>query len=213
MKLHLGCGERYLKGYCNIDFPSTEHTIQKTSVADEYANIPDLKYENNSIAEVRLHHVFEHFDRAQACGLIATWHFWLKEGGVLHIEVPDFFRTVLAYLSPLNSFHEKMVGIRHIFGSQEASWAVHFDGYDIARFKKMFELFGFEIIEKKKSSWMGTYNIEIIAKKTEKVFSKDEYQEAAKVYLSQFCLDGSESEKIMLEVWMNNFRTQIDKFY
>ncbi len=211
MKLHLGCGERYLDGYLNVDFPSTEHTIQKTSVADEHADISELKYEKSSIDEIRLHHVFEHFDRAQACGLVAAWHRCLRDGGILHIEVPDFFRTMIAYLSPFTTFHEKMIGIRHIFGSQEASWAVHFDGYDSSRFKNMLGLFGFEIIETKKNSWMGTYNIEIIARKKDKIFSEDDYYEAAKMYLCQFCIDESKTEKRMLEVWLNNFKTQLNK--
>ena len=106
MKLHLGCGQRYLDGYTNIDFPSTEHTVQTVSVADEFHNLFELLYKQKTIDEIRLHHVFEHFDRATACAFMVGWNSWLKIGGNLRIEVPDFeigfdrnFDQLIGYLS------------------------------------------------------------------------------------------------------------------
>jgi predicted SAM-dependent methyltransferase len=93
MKLHLGCGQKYMEGYINIDYPSSEHTIQQTSVADEFHNLYELKYSAQSIEEIRLHHVFEHFERMSACAFMAAWNSWLKLGGILRIEVPDFETT------------------------------------------------------------------------------------------------------------------------
>ena len=79
-KLHLGCGQRYLEGYVNIDFPAAEHTVQEQSVADRHADLLCLSYPAGSIDEIRLHHVFEHFDRHTACALMASWQSWLKVG-------------------------------------------------------------------------------------------------------------------------------------
>jgi hypothetical protein len=59
-RLHLGCGERYLDGYVNIDCPSSEHTVQRTSPADRLADITQLRYEPESVEEVRLHRAVEH---------------------------------------------------------------------------------------------------------------------------------------------------------
>ena len=81
MKLHLGCGQIYLNGYVNIDYPLTEHTVQQASVADEFCDLTNMHYKAGSIEEVRLHHVFEHFPRAQAIALLASWHSWLQRGG------------------------------------------------------------------------------------------------------------------------------------
>jgi len=211
MKLHLGCGERHLDGYLNIDYPSAEHTVQTKSVADQFADITAIKYESDTIDEVRLHHVFEHFSRAQACALVAAWHGWLKAGGVLHLEVPNFRRTALAILSPFVPFKEKMVGIRHIFGSQEARWAVHLDGYCPARLKKLLTAFGFEVVSVEKNSYKGTYNLEIIAKKASPTRPKEEHAALAEQYLSQFCLDDSPTEKSMLGVWLKEFSAQLSK--
>jgi predicted SAM-dependent methyltransferase len=84
MKVHLGCGNKYLEGYLNIDLPSSEHTIMDVK-ADMYADIRTVQFPENSIDEVRLHHLFEHFNRAEALKLLSRWRTWLKVGGILHI--------------------------------------------------------------------------------------------------------------------------------
>src|SRR6185369_2221030 len=114
MKLHLGCGQRYLDGYINIDFPSSSHSIQETSVADLHADILSLHYPEKSVEEIRSHHVFEHFPRPIACALLAGWYLWLKEGGLLRIEVPDFRRTAQRLLNPFLSFKKRAVAERHL---------------------------------------------------------------------------------------------------
>ena len=60
MKLHLGCGGTYLEGYVNIDYLTTEQTIMNVK-ADIYQDITTLEYDDNSIDEIRSHHMFEHF--------------------------------------------------------------------------------------------------------------------------------------------------------
>jgi hypothetical protein len=208
MKLHLGCGQRYLEGYVNIDFPASEHTVQIKPVADEFGDITKLRYKAASIEEVRLHHTYEHFIRSVACGLLASWHSWLKDGGTVHIEVPDFTRTAISVLNPLSDEHTKAVGLRHIFGSNEADWAIHYEGWTLPRLKKLLELFGFSVMAIDRNSWHGTFNIEVVAVKKQNL-SKDELEAKAKTYLSDFILD--ESELPLLEVWVGQYRDQIDQ--
>ncbi|MFI5240696.1 MAG: hypothetical protein ACHQUB_03235 [Candidatus Saccharimonadia bacterium] len=209
LRLHLGCGQVHLDGYVNIDFPTSEHTVQEKSVADEFADITKLSYKPGSVSEVRLHHTYEHFIRSIACALLASWYSWLCEGGIVHVEVPDFTRTALSVLSPLSSEQTKAVGLRHIFGSNEAAWAVHYEGWSLPRLTKLLELFGFELTESKRNSWHGTFNIEVIAKKTATKLSKKDLEEKARQYLKEFLLD--DSELPLLAVWMQQYREQIDQ--
>ena len=146
MKLHLGCGQKHLKGYINIDFPISKHSIQEISMADIHTDITQLSYPLSTIDEIRLHHVFEHFTRPIAYALIAVWRHWLKTRGILHIEVPDFYKTSLLILNPFSSSRKKSIALRHLFGSHEASWAVHREGYTISRLRKMLKITGFDIL-------------------------------------------------------------------
>ncbi|MBU0568950.1 MAG: hypothetical protein ABII99_02405 [Patescibacteria group bacterium] len=213
MKLHLGCGEKYLKGFVNIDFPSKFHTIQNKSVADKYANIFELKYKKDSIEEIRLHHVFEHFERSIALGLIAGWRSWLKKDGILRIEVPDFDRSIGRVLNFFSDERAKCVALRHIFGSQEASWAKHCEGWSPKRLKKILILFGFNIVQITKNSWKNTYNFEIIATRIEEQFNQQKCEQIAKKILKKYLVDNSESELRLLSVWMNKFKKQIKQIW
>lgn len=208
IKLHLGCGQKYMEGYINIDYPSAEHTVQKTSVADEFHDIRKLNYEAGTIDEVRLHHVFEHFERFNACAYLASWNSWLKMGGKIHIEVPDFETTIKKNFNIINKSKFEGVGLRHIFGSQEASWAVHYEGYSEGKLRSLAALFGFGNIQIIKSNYKRTYNIEVIAEKNKKL-SKDECYKSAATYLSSYMVDDSDTEKTMLQVWLDQYNEQI----
>lgn len=132
IRLHLGCGENYLEGYVNVDFPPSEHTVIKPR-ADLFKDIRDLEYPEESVDEVRSHHLFEHFSRVEAIDLLLKWMKWLKPGGILRIETPDFYRC--AHLFIFSNFEERTQLARHIFGSQEAKWAYHLDGWWDQKFK------------------------------------------------------------------------------
>ena len=211
MKLHLGCGQRYLEDYINIDYPASEHSVQEKSVADIHADITQLSYPASSIDEVRLHHVFEHFTRPVACGLVSAWRSWLKPRGILHIEVPDFRSTVFVVLNPLSSSRSKTVAIRHIFGSHEASWAIHCEGWTASQLSNLLKRLEFEMLELRKNSWKGTYNFEVIARKNDIDLSKVESEKRVKDFLSGYLVDSSQGELKLLSVWMDEYRNQINK--
>lgn len=211
MKLHLGCGEVHLLDYINIDFPPEFHTVQVDKAADEYHNILELSYPPESIDEIRHHHVFEHFSRAVAIGLLAGWWSWLKPEGLLHIEVPDFNRTALSVLDPFSSERKKMVGLRHIFGSQEADWAVHYEGWSSQRLKKLLKQMGFRINKIEKQSYKATYNFHIYAQKQVNQLSQNDFRDIARLWLKKSLVDESVSELKMLEIWMEQFDNQIKK--
>lgn len=210
LKLHLGCGERYLDGYHNVDYPPSEHTVQTDTRVDEYANILELRYSAKTVAEIRLHHVFEHFSRPVACALIAAWWSWLRPAGLLRIEVPDFDRTAVAVLNPLSSGRARYVALRHIFGSQEATWAVHQEGWSPKRLKQLLVDMGFDSIKIARNSYQGTYNFEIYGFKSASNLSIDHFEKIARSFLSKYMVNDTPSEKRMLETWMDIYRKQVE---
>lgn len=211
MKLHLGCGQRYLEGYRNIDFPASEHTVQVSPVADELLDFTTLYCPPGSIAEVRLHHVFEHFPRAQAVGLLICWYFWLQPGGELRIEVPDFLRQALRILNPLSSAQSRRLGIRHIFGSHEARWAVHCEGWTVENLTDVLTALGFHVKDVRRNQWLGTHNLELLAQKRAVARTRPEQESAARAFLRDFLVDDSAGERTLLDVWLRELRTQVDR--
>ncbi len=211
MKLHLGCGQKYLNGYVNVDYPLTEHSVQVESVADVHQDITTLRYPRGTVDEIRLHHVFEHFTRPVACALVAAWRSWLKPQGILHIEVPDFERTARVILKRFASFKQRAVAERHIFGSHEAQWAIHCHGYTPKTMATLLNSYGFKPIETKKTEWLGTYNLEMRAQRGDKEFSKDELLGVTRKLLSNYLVDDSSSELRLLEIWLRIYDEQLEK--
>ncbi len=149
VKLHLGCGQNYLDGYVNVDLPTEGQTIMEAK-ADIYQDIRELAYAPGEVDEVRNHHLLEHFSRQEALKLILQWSRWLKTGGRLVIETPDFETAFAKFTdAPIET---KFKIARHIFGSQENDWAFHKDWWGKEKFTFVLEKLGFKIVEIKNNT-------------------------------------------------------------
>lgn len=214
-KLHLGCGRKYLDGYVNIDFPASEHTVQKDLTADIHADIHGLVYPIDSIDEIRLHHVFEHFSRPTALALLCRWRDWLKPGGEIKLETPDASACFKQMLSPFTSFAAKQQVMRHLFGSHEAEWAFHADGWYEEKFRITLAKLGYSNIQVFKTKWEMLRNIEVTATKTDVKLCYAEYEKAVEELLTMSAVTLKqervrivpESEISMVKVWMDAWKS------
>ena len=204
IRLHLGCGETYLDGYVNVDLSPADHPVQNASPADVHADITTLRYEPSSVAEVRLHHVFEHFDRPTALRVLIDWYEWLEPGGRLMIETPDFEAAVRRFRRPWRR-SQRDLALRHVFGSHEAAWAVHADGWYEGKFREVLGGLGFQVSKVRRATWRGTDNITVEARKPEAApLTRDEQIERATGILSGSLVDGSSTELRLLQVWVDS---------
>ncbi len=145
LRLHLGCGETLFPGYVNIDHPSSEHNVMAVR-PDVTIDIRQLDFAPESVDEVRCHHLFEHFNRVTALAMLIRWHAWLKPGGRLYIETPDFEGCARTFTAS-GDWAEKMGQIRHLTGDQAASWAYHIDQWFPERFVRTLRALGFDPVE------------------------------------------------------------------
>ena len=96
MKLHLGCGKRYIPGYVHIDAVEYDHV-------DHISSIDSLTFlENQTIDVIYNCHVLEHFKRKDLKRVLAEWFRVLKPGGILRTSVPDFARICEVYQKEKN---------------------------------------------------------------------------------------------------------------
>jgi hypothetical protein len=151
LRLHLGCGEELFPGYVNIDYPADKHNVMNVK-ADYAADITQLDFPPQSVDEIRLHHVFEHFNRVTALAMLIKWQQWLKIGGKIHIETPDLMGSAEILTSNL-PWHVKMGAVRHLAGDQAASWAYHVDHWFPERYHRTLSHLGFSDISTKTSRW------------------------------------------------------------
>lgn len=96
-RVHLGCGSKYLKGWCNVDFyPSSDNEEHRGShvVADVWADLLSIEIDQCSVDEFLASHVFEHFYRHELLQLTTKLYEALKPGGILVAEMPDLRRLV-----------------------------------------------------------------------------------------------------------------------
>lgn len=84
IKLHLGCGKRYLPGFLHIDCVQFPHV-------DHIADIRNLgMFSDGTVSLIYACQVIEYFDREEALSVLAEWKRVLAPGGVLRLSVPNF---------------------------------------------------------------------------------------------------------------------------
>jgi len=120
MKLHIGCGDRYIPGFVHIDVRKLPHIDFVTS-ADKLDMFGD-----NSADLIYTCHVLEHFGRSRTEGVLKEWHRVLKPGGILRLAVPDFEKLVQVYLKTKDL---KLI-IGPLFGRQDYPENTHYTVFD-----------------------------------------------------------------------------------
>jgi len=91
MKLHIGCGKKYISGYKHLDVIDFEH-VDFVCDTRRLSMIDDA-----SVSEIYACHILEHVERDEVVTVLREWNRVLKIGGILRVAVPDFEAVVAEY--------------------------------------------------------------------------------------------------------------------
>lgn len=96
MKLNLGCGDKILPGYINVDVAESRAGKQPDVLCDLHTLTP---FEDNTADEILSVHVVEHFWRWEVVNVLKEWFRVLKPGGLMILECPNLRSACEAFLS------------------------------------------------------------------------------------------------------------------
>lgn len=125
MKLNLGCGDRKIHGFINVDARpdlNPDEVCDVTLIHEKFKNA-DLIYAC---------HVLEHFPNKPFEyqprtweDVLKSWHQALKEGGILRLSVPDIKAACEHYLRT-NDFQSVQA---FFYGGQKYDFDFHYHGW------------------------------------------------------------------------------------
>lgn len=96
LKLNLGCGDKRLSGYVNVDVAPSRRGVRPDVICD----LRRLEhFADNSADEVLAVHVIEHFWRWEVEDVLREWLRVLKPGGEMVIECPNLASACEAVLA------------------------------------------------------------------------------------------------------------------
>lgn len=147
--LHLGCGNKHIDGFINID-------ARDDVGADEVDDVKLLtKYENNSVDIIYASHILEHITRIEYTSVLSRWYDTLKVGGTLRIAVPDIEQVFKHYQE-----HKDLRMLRgFLWGGQTYGFNYHYCGWDFNTLKEDLKNVGFRNI--KRYDWKKTEHAHI----------------------------------------------------
>jgi predicted SAM-dependent methyltransferase len=115
VRLHLGCGDKYITGFVHVDVLPYDHV-------DHIAKVDSLDFvDDQSVDLIYASHLLEHFGRHEYLGVLAEWFRVLRVGGVLRLGVPDFRAISEEYLAS-NTLGD-ILGL--CMGGQRDEWDFH----------------------------------------------------------------------------------------
>lgn len=129
MKLHLGCGKRFIPGYKHVDVIHYDHIDYLCSVD----HLP--VFADNSVDVIYTCHVLEHFNRMRVPQVLSEWYRVLKPGGVLRVSVPDFAALAELY----RQTEDLSLVLGPLFGRQDYLYNIHYMTFDFTTLRAALE--------------------------------------------------------------------------
>ena len=120
LKLHLGCGDKKIEGYVNIDI----RYMPNVDVVEDIRTLKSIKEETVSVIYVS--HVLEHFGRLEYKEVLKRWCSLLVPKGILRLAVPDL-ESVFEYYQETKDL-SKIRGF--LYGGQDYKENYHYCGWD-----------------------------------------------------------------------------------
>lgn len=96
MKLNLGCGDKILPGYVNVDVVESRRGLKPDVICDLHKLTP---FEDNSADEILSVHVVEHFWRWEVADVLKEWVRVLRPGGKMIVECPNLLSACREFLA------------------------------------------------------------------------------------------------------------------
>ena len=134
IKLHLGCGKRYIRGFVHIDYCDFPHIDFKRDVSDLSI------YQDNSVDLIYASHVLEHFKRYKIDSVLNEWYRVLKSGGILRLAVPDFESIITIY----KKYEDLDLIMGMLYGGQDYEHNFHYLAFDFKYLSKKLKKVGFK---------------------------------------------------------------------
>ncbi|MGQ9369810.1 methyltransferase domain-containing protein [Azospirillum sp. ST 5-10] len=101
VRLNLGCGDKLLPGYVNVDIADNRAGVRPDVVCDLH-RLGD--FADDSVDEILAVHVVEHFWRWEVEDILREWVRVLKPGGRMVLECPNLRSACEAFLKDPNAF-------------------------------------------------------------------------------------------------------------
>ena len=133
MKLHIGCGKKFLPGYKHVDVISYDHV-------DFVCDARHLHFiKDSSVSEIYACHILEHFRRTDLPAVLNEWYRVLKDFGIIRIAVPDFGSVVSEYIKTKNL--ASLYGL--LYGGQSYDYNFHHIAFDFETLQGLLEKAGY----------------------------------------------------------------------
>lgn len=159
MKLNLGCGDKKLDGYINIDIrPEVE-----PDVVMDVRYLDDSLFENGLADEIYTSHVLEHLPHWHYHSILERWIGKLKTGGILKIIVPDM-QIVARNLLASNTMDEWKKSIRDMYGNQDYPYNYHCNGFRADILQMELEVMGMQLVEMHKDEYNRSFYLKMVKK-------------------------------------------------
>lgn len=137
MKLHLGCFNKKIYGFTNVDIREDVNP----DVVDDIFKLE--KFKPSTADLIYACHVLEHLDKKESLLALKRWYEVLKNGGTVRIAVPNMEQVFAHY------FYYKDLTVLYsaLWGSQRHEYDYHKHGWTFETLKNDLESVGFSNIK------------------------------------------------------------------
>ncbi len=138
MKLHLGCGERYIPGFYHVDARNLPH-VDEVMSAKQLTSIGD-----ETVTLLYASHVLEHFKRDETEAVLIEWKRVLTAGGILRLSVPDFDALLRIY----DTYKDLNLILGPLYGRSDYPENTHHIVFTFDSLSEILRRVGFEVMRR-----------------------------------------------------------------